>query len=132
MHIIPSVFSNTERAFRIVLYSGGRKNQPPKLRKNSFFLSDGTIGKFAQDKIQLLLNVVNEHKNDGQDLDPQKKELKENQDKFNYLVSLIGDTNIREYLYRKYAECCCSEKTAKIRQYEQIIVSLKNMEETND
>lgn len=102
------------------------------LYKNSFFLSDGTIGKFAQDKIQLLLNVVNERKNDGQDLDPQKKELKENQDKFNYLVSLIGDTNIREYLYRKYAECCCSEKTAKIRQYEQIIVSLKNMEETND
>lgn len=82
------------------------------LYRMSFFMNDGLIGEFAQEKIKKLFNRIN----NGETIGIVNE------------IKMIGDNRIREFLMEKYREKHSDEKSLNdeiIKYYQDIIEQLK-------
>lgn len=92
------------------------------LLMNNFFMKNGTIGLFAQDKIDYIIKLLNEanYKNVGED---EKKNILQ-------LINLIGETLIRRKLLEMYENVFGSNVKSiddKITYYQKKIDSLRKI-----
>ena len=82
------------------------------LYRMSFFMNDGLIGEFAQEKIKKLFNRID----NGETIGIVNE------------IKMIGDNRIREFLMEKYREKHSDEKSLNdeiIKYYQDIIEQLK-------